>query len=367
MTRRIPPASSSTPRLYSCAANPGATARAALQSRRCAAPADCADCGGDTGRRRRCASTRPKSTQRPSRQRARFSRRPPATRRGSSWSTARVCASTSRSQRRCAPSTRPSSSISGRSSRRGSRSTGARPPCSTRWCRPTQRYDARLGFAPVYRSNGMDLLVDDTLWPLLELPRDIDVVDSTSVPWALKRPLFWLAEVQRHLDRAGGGRAVYLTKREPGDKEDAACHRDWERFRAEVDRDDRIEVRVRSSLDDVVQLLNRTRFLFHPSTSEFAPRAVIEGALLRRARRRRRLRLGGDDLDQRRGARAPPRPYGARRPACARGRGHPAVADDTRAARGPRRLPRRARASRQPGACRRSRCSRASGSTSPPT
>ena len=141
---------------------------------------------------------------------------------------------------------------------------------------PNAEYDLRLSFAPIYRSNGMDLLVDDTLWPLLDLPRDIDVADSTSVPWALKRPLFWLSETQAHLDRVGGGRAVYLTKREPGEKEDAACHRDWERFRAEVDRDDRIELRIRSSLDEVVELLNRTRYLFHPSNSEFAPRAMIE-------------------------------------------------------------------------------------------
>jgi hypothetical protein len=141
---------------------------------------------------------------------------------------------------------------------------------------PNEEYDARLGLAPVYRSNGMDLLVDDTLWPLLDLPRDIEVVDSTSVPWALKRPLHWLAEVQGHLDRSGGGRAVYLTKREPGEKEDAACHRDWERFREAVDRDERIELRIRSTLEDVVTVLNRARFIYHPSTSEFAPRAVIE-------------------------------------------------------------------------------------------
>ena len=141
---------------------------------------------------------------------------------------------------------------------------------------PNADYDARLAFAPIYRSNGMDLLVDDTLWRLLELPRDIEIVDSTSVPWALKRPLFWLSEAQAHLDRIGDGRAFYLTKREPGEKEDSACHRDWERFRAEVDRDERIELRIRSSLDDVVQMLNRTKFLFHPSNSEFAPRAMIE-------------------------------------------------------------------------------------------
>ena len=67
---------------------------------------------------------------------------------------------------------------------------------------PNGDYDARLSFAPIYRSNGMDLLVDDTLWPLLDLPRDIEVADSTSVPWALKRPLFWLSETQAHLDRA---------------------------------------------------------------------------------------------------------------------------------------------------------------------
>jgi hypothetical protein len=141
---------------------------------------------------------------------------------------------------------------------------------------PSAGYDARLAVAPIYRSNGMDLLVDDTMWPLLELPRDIEVVDSTSVPWGLKRPLHWLGEVQGHLDRIGSGRAVYLTKREPGEKEDAACHRDWERFREQVDRDERIELRIRSTLDDVVTTLNRARFIYHPSTSEFAPRAVIE-------------------------------------------------------------------------------------------
>jgi hypothetical protein len=102
------------------------------------------------------------------------------------------------------------------------------------------------------------------------------VVDSTSVPWALKRPLFWLEETRAYLDRAGGGHAVYLTKREPGPKEDAACHRDWEQFREQLDGDPRIELRIRSSLEDVVQVLNRARFLFHPSNSEFAPRALIE-------------------------------------------------------------------------------------------
>src|SRR5262249_50685939 len=28
---------------------------------------------------------------------------------------------------------------------------------------PSEEYDSRLAFAPIYRSNGMDLLVDDTL------------------------------------------------------------------------------------------------------------------------------------------------------------------------------------------------------------
>jgi hypothetical protein len=140
---------------------------------------------------------------------------------------------------------------------------------------PGPAFDREYSFAPTYRSNGMDLLVDDTLFALLDLPRDIEIVDSTSVPWALKRPLFWLAETRAHLDRTGG-RAVYLTKREPGEKEDARCHRDWERFRGEIERDERIELRVRSSLADVVQTLNRAKFLFHPSTSEFAPRALIE-------------------------------------------------------------------------------------------
>ena len=140
---------------------------------------------------------------------------------------------------------------------------------------PNAEYDARLGFAPIYRSNGMDLLVDDTLFRLLDLPRDVEVTDSTSVPWALKRPLHWLAETRAHLDRTGG-RAVYLTKREPAEKEDAACHRDWARFREAVTEDDRVELRVRSTLEDVVELLNRTKYLYHPSTSEFAPRAMIE-------------------------------------------------------------------------------------------
>jgi hypothetical protein len=141
---------------------------------------------------------------------------------------------------------------------------------------PGPAFDPQLSFAPIYRSNGMDLLVDDTLFALLDLPRDIEVADSTSVPWTLKRPLFWLAETRAHLDRTGAERAVYLTKRAPGEKEDARCHREWERFLSEAGRDGRVEVRVRSSLDEVVETLNRTKFVFHPSTSEFAPRAVIE-------------------------------------------------------------------------------------------
>jgi hypothetical protein len=140
---------------------------------------------------------------------------------------------------------------------------------------PGPTFDQQFSFAPIYRSNGMDLLVDDTLFPLLDLPRDVEVADSTSVPWTLKRPLVWLAETRSHLDRTGG-RAVYLTKREPAEKEDARCHREWARFREEADRDGRIEVRVRSSLEEVVETLNRTKFLYHPSTSEFAPRAMIE-------------------------------------------------------------------------------------------
>ena len=141
---------------------------------------------------------------------------------------------------------------------------------------PSAAFDEQFSFAPVYRSNGMDLLVDDTLFPLLDLPRDIEVADSTSVPWALKRPLFWLAETRAHLDRTGAERAVYLTKREPGERDDDQSHREWKRFLVEAARDERIEVRVRSSLEDVVETLNRTKFVFHPSTSEFAPRAVIE-------------------------------------------------------------------------------------------
>jgi len=141
---------------------------------------------------------------------------------------------------------------------------------------PDSDWDRKLGFAPIYRSNSLDLFVDDTMWPLLDLPRDVDVVESVSVPWTHKRPYAWLEHVRGYLDRNGGGRAVYMTKREPSRKEDDACHREWARFRSEVEEDPRVEVRVGSSQDDVVQLYNRAQFLYHPSWSDFGPRCIVE-------------------------------------------------------------------------------------------
>src|SRR6058998_457965 len=47
-----------------------------------------------------------------------------------------------------------------------------------------------------------------------------DCVESVSVPWVHKRPLAWLRDVRGCFDRAGGGTAVYMTKREPNEKED---------------------------------------------------------------------------------------------------------------------------------------------------
>jgi hypothetical protein len=141
---------------------------------------------------------------------------------------------------------------------------------------PDRDWDRKLGFAPIYRSNSLDLFVDDTMWPLLDLPRDVDVVESVSVPWVHKRPRAWLDHVRAYLDRRGGGRAVYMTKREPTDKEDDACHREWGRFLADAASDTRIEVRVGSSQQDVVELYNRARFLYHPSWSDFGPRCIIE-------------------------------------------------------------------------------------------
>ena len=141
---------------------------------------------------------------------------------------------------------------------------------------PSPKWDAQLGFAPVYRSNSLDLFVDDTAWPLLDTPRDIDFVESVSVPWVHKRPLAWLDDVGRELDRRGGGKAVYMTKREPNEKEDERCHRDWQRFLREAAADDRISVRIGCSQAEVLELYNRAQFLYHPSSSDFGPRCIWE-------------------------------------------------------------------------------------------
>jgi hypothetical protein len=141
---------------------------------------------------------------------------------------------------------------------------------------PNAEWDRQLDFAPIYRSNSLDLFVDDTMWPLLDVQRDVDVVESVSVPWVHKRPRAWLAHVRELLDARGGGRAVYMTKREPAEKEDEACHREWRRFRAEAERDPRVEIRVGSTQVQVAELYNRARFLYHPSWSDFGPRCIIE-------------------------------------------------------------------------------------------
>jgi hypothetical protein len=141
---------------------------------------------------------------------------------------------------------------------------------------PSREWDRRLRFAPIYRSNSLDLFVDDTAWPLLDTPRDIDFVESVSVPWAHKRPLAWLNDVRSYLDREGDGKAVYMTKREPGEKEDERCHRDWEQFLREAGGDDRITLRIGGSQQEVLELYNRARFLYHPSSSDFGPRCIWE-------------------------------------------------------------------------------------------
>jgi len=150
---------------------------------------------------------------------------------------------------------------------------------------PSERFDRKLGFAPVFRSNSSDLWVDDSMWPLLELERDVDVVESTSVPWVIKQPLRWLHEVRELFERRGGGRAVYMTKREPHEKEtDERCHRDWARFKEEIADDPRVTLVVRASQEEVARLYNRAKVLYHPCTSEFGPRCVTEalycGALI---------------------------------------------------------------------------------------
>jgi hypothetical protein len=141
---------------------------------------------------------------------------------------------------------------------------------------PSLAWDRRLGFAPIYRSNSLDLFVDDTAWPLLDTPRDIDFVESVSVPWVHKRPLAWLGDVRRYLDRKGGGTAVYMTKREPNEKEDERCHRDWQRFLDETAGDKRISLRIGCSQHEVLELYNRSRFLYHPASSDFGPRCIWE-------------------------------------------------------------------------------------------
>ena len=68
---------------------------------------------------------------------------------------------------------------------------------------PSSEWDRVFDFAPIVRSNSSDLWVDDTMWPDLGIERDIDVVESVSVPWVHKRPLVWLREVQRLPGRPG--------------------------------------------------------------------------------------------------------------------------------------------------------------------
>ena len=141
---------------------------------------------------------------------------------------------------------------------------------------PSREWDRVFSFAPIVRSNSSDLWVDDTMWPDLRIERDIDVVESVSVPWVHKQPLVWLRDVQAYLDDRGGGRAVYMTKREPMEKEDMRCHREYERFRGLVSDDPRIELAVRSSQEAVLRTYNRAKFLYHPANSDFGPRCITE-------------------------------------------------------------------------------------------
>lgn len=141
---------------------------------------------------------------------------------------------------------------------------------------PSREWDRVFSFAPIVRSNSSDLWVDDTMWPDLGIERDIDVVGSVSVPWVHKRPLVWLREVQAYLDDRGGGRAAYLTKREPNEKEDRRCHREYEQFRELASDDPRIEIAVRSSKEAVLRTYNRATFLYHPASSDFGPRSITE-------------------------------------------------------------------------------------------
>ena len=141
---------------------------------------------------------------------------------------------------------------------------------------PSREWDRVFDFAPIVRSNSSDLWVDDTMWPDLGIERDIDVVESVSVPWVHKRPLVWLREVRASLDDRGGGRAVYMTTREPTEKEDTRCHREYERFRELVSDDPRVELAVRSSKEEVLRMYNRAKFLYHPASSDFGPRCITE-------------------------------------------------------------------------------------------
>lgn len=141
---------------------------------------------------------------------------------------------------------------------------------------PNGEFDRILDFAPPFRSNTVDLLVDENQWPRLKLDRDIDVVDSVSVPWALKQPLKWLDEVQRYLDRQGSGRAVYLMKREPGVKEDEECRLLFREFKRKVAEDKRIELCIGVEQSEMVNVYNRAKIIYHPSNSEFGCRAILE-------------------------------------------------------------------------------------------
>ena len=141
---------------------------------------------------------------------------------------------------------------------------------------PSREWDRVFSFAPIVRSNSSDLWVDDTMWPDLGIERDIDVVECVSVPWVHKQPLVWLREVQAYMDDRGGGRAVYMTKREPTEKEDERCHREYERFRELVGDDPRVELAVRSSKEAVLRTYNRAKFLYHPANSDFGPRCITE-------------------------------------------------------------------------------------------
>ena len=141
---------------------------------------------------------------------------------------------------------------------------------------PSAGYDTLFDFAPTFRAHTADLVVDDELWPLLDLPRDIDVVESVSIPWATKRPLAWLDGARRLLDTRPDGRAVYMAKREPGAKESERDRLEWRQFRTLAEADGRITVLVGATQEDVAGLYNRARFLYHPSDREFGPRCVLE-------------------------------------------------------------------------------------------